>query len=108
MSTAQPSFDDIWRLFQETDRRFQETDRRFQETDRLIKGVGWAPAFWVPTRTRPGWLAILMTQHKPPSFSDDGGFLWALMWGDGDFPAGIRRPWVGTGVHTLRFRFVAV
>jgi len=37
MSTSQPTFDDVWRMFQETDRRFQETDRRFQETDRLIK-----------------------------------------------------------------------
>lgn len=57
MSTVQPTFDDIWRLFQETrlqfqeterflkeqaqetDRRFQETDRRSQETDRKIKEV---------------------------------------------------------------------
>ena len=51
MSTAQPTFDDVWRMFQETgrqfqelreqsketDRRFQETDRRFQETERLLK-----------------------------------------------------------------------
>jgi len=37
MSTAQPTFDDIWRLFQETDRKFQETDRKFQETERLLK-----------------------------------------------------------------------
>ena len=48
MSTAQPSFDDIWRLFQETDRKFQETerflkeqsketDRKFQETDRRFQ-----------------------------------------------------------------------
>lgn len=33
MSTTQPTFDDIKRLFQETDRKFQETDRKFQETD---------------------------------------------------------------------------
>jgi len=47
MSTAQPTFDDVWRLFQETDRlikelsvsqketdhKFQETDHKFQETD---------------------------------------------------------------------------
>ncbi|MFZ1640856.1 MAG: DUF3782 domain-containing protein [Candidatus Contendobacter sp.] len=57
MATIQPTFDDIWRLFQETrlqfqeterflkeqaqetDRRFQETDRRSQETDRKIKEV---------------------------------------------------------------------
>jgi hypothetical protein len=43
---ANPTLDDVWRLFQETDRRFQETDRllkeqareadrRFQETERL-------------------------------------------------------------------------
>jgi Holliday junction resolvase len=48
MSTAQPTLDDVWRLFQETDRKFQETDRllkeqsqetdrKFQETDRLLK-----------------------------------------------------------------------
>ncbi|CAK0773227.1 DUF3782 domain-containing protein [Gammaproteobacteria bacterium] len=42
MSTAQPTFDDVWRLFQETDRRFQETDRRFQETDRKIEKVSEA------------------------------------------------------------------
>jgi hypothetical protein len=37
MSTAQPTFDDILRLFQETDRKFQETDRKFQETDRKFQ-----------------------------------------------------------------------
>jgi hypothetical protein len=51
MSTAQPTFDDVWRMFQETgsqikdlfasqretERRFQETDRKFQETERLLK-----------------------------------------------------------------------
>ncbi|EIC23159.1 hypothetical protein, partial [Thiorhodovibrio frisius] len=48
MSQANPTLDDVWRLFQETDRRFQETDRlmkesaketdrRFQETDLLVK-----------------------------------------------------------------------
>jgi len=54
MSTAQPTFDDVWRMFQETGRQFQEqsretdrlmkeasreTDRKFQETDRKIKEV---------------------------------------------------------------------
>ena len=37
MSTAQPTLDDVWRLFQETDRKFQETDRKFQETDRKFQ-----------------------------------------------------------------------
>jgi len=48
MSTAQPTLDDVWRLFQETDRRFQDTerllkeqsqqtDRKFQDTERLLK-----------------------------------------------------------------------
>jgi len=37
MATIQPTFDDIWRLFQETNLQFQETDRKFQETDRKIK-----------------------------------------------------------------------
>ena len=37
MSTAQPTFDDILRLFQETDRQFKETDRRMQETDRRMQ-----------------------------------------------------------------------
>ena len=44
LSTAQPTLDDVWRLFQETDRKFQElveaqkeTDRKFQETDRLLR-----------------------------------------------------------------------
>ena len=47
MSTAQPTFDDILRLFQETDcqfkeidRRMQETDRRMQETDRQLRELG--------------------------------------------------------------------
>ena len=40
MSTAQPTFGDILRLFQETDRRMQETDRRMQETnDRSIRDI---------------------------------------------------------------------
>ncbi len=33
MSLAQPTLEDIWKLFQETDRKFLETDRKFQETD---------------------------------------------------------------------------
>jgi Holliday junction resolvase len=37
MSTAQPTLDDVWRLFQETDRKFQETDRKFQDTDRKFQ-----------------------------------------------------------------------
>ena len=37
MSTVQPTFDDILRLFQETDRQFKETDRRMQETDRRMQ-----------------------------------------------------------------------
>ena len=39
MATPQPTYDDILRLFQETDRKFQETDRKFQETDRKIQEV---------------------------------------------------------------------
>ena len=34
MNISQPTYDDILRLFQETDRKFQETDRKFQETER--------------------------------------------------------------------------
>jgi hypothetical protein len=58
MSTAQPTYDDILRLFQETDRqlketalllreksletdrKFQETDRKFQETNLQLKELG--------------------------------------------------------------------
>ncbi len=39
MNLTQPTYDDILRLFQETDRKFQETDRKFQETDRTIKAL---------------------------------------------------------------------
>ncbi len=39
MSLAQPTLEDIWKLFQETDRKFQETDKKFQETDKKIKQV---------------------------------------------------------------------
>ncbi len=37
MTTSQPTLDDIWQLFHETDRKFQETDRKFQETDRKFQ-----------------------------------------------------------------------
>ena len=37
MATPQPTYEDILRLFQETDRKFQETDRKFQETDRRFQ-----------------------------------------------------------------------
>jgi len=37
MATPQPTYEDILRLFQETDRKFQETDRKFQETDRKFQ-----------------------------------------------------------------------
>ena len=51
MSTSQPTLEDVWRLFQETDlllkqqaqeaeRRSQETDRKIQATDRQIKELG--------------------------------------------------------------------
>ncbi len=39
MSLAQPTLEDIWKLFQETDRKFQETDRRFQETDKKFQAT---------------------------------------------------------------------
>ena len=37
MSTAQPTYEDILRLFQETDRQLKETDRQLKETDRQLK-----------------------------------------------------------------------
>jgi hypothetical protein len=37
MSLSQPTLEDVWKLFQETDRRMQETDRRMQETDRRMQ-----------------------------------------------------------------------
>ncbi|MBF0132113.1 MAG: hypothetical protein HQL75_05945 [Magnetococcales bacterium] len=35
--TQAVTFDDVWKMFQETDRKFQETDRKFQETDRKFQ-----------------------------------------------------------------------
>ena len=32
-----PTFEKVWKMFQETDRKFQETDRKFQETDRKFQ-----------------------------------------------------------------------
>jgi hypothetical protein len=32
-----PTFNDVWRMFQETDRQMKETDRKFQETERVMK-----------------------------------------------------------------------
>ncbi len=32
-----PTFDDVWRMFQETERRSQETERMFQETERRFQ-----------------------------------------------------------------------
>ena len=61
MSTTQPTLDDVWRLFKETDRRFQETDqllkeqsqetdRKFQETDRKFQETErWLKAQWQET-----------------------------------------------------------
>jgi len=37
MSTTQPTFDDILRLFKETDEMFKETNERFKETDKRFK-----------------------------------------------------------------------
>jgi hypothetical protein len=37
MSTTQPTYDDILRLFKETDEKFKETDLRFKETDKKFK-----------------------------------------------------------------------
>ena len=33
MTTSQPTLDDVWLLFKETNLQFQETDRKFQETN---------------------------------------------------------------------------
>ncbi|MDR0452617.1 MAG: hypothetical protein LBH15_06195 [Treponema sp.] len=35
-----PTFEKVWRMFQETDRKFQETDRKFQETREQIAATG--------------------------------------------------------------------
>ncbi|MDR2630550.1 MAG: hypothetical protein LBC60_06485 [Spirochaetaceae bacterium] len=32
-----PTFEKVWKMFQETDRKFQETDRKFQETREQMK-----------------------------------------------------------------------
>jgi len=37
MSTSQPTLDDIWKLFQETDRQFKETAHQFKESDRKFQ-----------------------------------------------------------------------
>lgn len=37
MNAVPLSYDEILRLFQETDRQFKETDRKFQETDRKMQ-----------------------------------------------------------------------
>lgn len=37
MSISQPTLEDVWQLFRETDRKFQETDRKFQETTLQIQ-----------------------------------------------------------------------
>ncbi|MBK1649480.1 hypothetical protein CKO36_12950 [Rhabdochromatium marinum] len=34
MTQANPTLDDVWRLFQETTEKFQETTEKFQETER--------------------------------------------------------------------------
>jgi hypothetical protein len=31
-----PTFNDVWRMFQETDCQMKETDHKFQETERLM------------------------------------------------------------------------
>ncbi|HIJ85114.1 MAG TPA: DUF3782 domain-containing protein, partial [Magnetococcales bacterium] len=33
-------FDDVWRMFQETDRKFQETDRKIKEVSQQIGRLG--------------------------------------------------------------------
>ncbi|MFZ4641572.1 MAG: DUF3782 domain-containing protein, partial [Nodosilinea sp.] len=44
MSPSQPTLEDVWRLFQETDRllkqQAQEAERRSQETDRKLQELG--------------------------------------------------------------------
>jgi hypothetical protein len=40
MSTAQPTYDDILRLFQETDRRFQDSDQQLKELGKQMGGLG--------------------------------------------------------------------
>ena len=37
MTTSQPTLDDVWLLFKETNLQFKETDRKFQETDLKIQ-----------------------------------------------------------------------
>ncbi len=36
MSLAQPTLEDIWKLFQETDRKFQETDKKIKQVTENI------------------------------------------------------------------------
>ncbi len=39
MSTTQPTFDDILRLFKETDEKFKETDEKFKQTDKEFEAT---------------------------------------------------------------------
>ena len=40
MSLAQPTLDDVWKLFQETDRKFQETDKKIKEVTESVGRLG--------------------------------------------------------------------
>ena len=40
MSLVQPTLDDVWILFLESDRKFQETDRKIKEVTKNIGNLG--------------------------------------------------------------------
>ncbi len=40
MTQANPTLDDVWRLFQETDRKFQETDRLVKQLSKNLGDIG--------------------------------------------------------------------
>ena len=86
MTAAQPTLDDVWQLFQETDRkfqelaeaqqeiarRFQETDRKFQETDRkfqetvrLVSNLGGQWGLFVENQVAPACERVFSERGIP-------------------------------------------
>jgi len=88
-----PTFDDVWRMFQETDRKMQENARQMEETDRRLKEVtrqlgshGNRLGEFVQEMVRPAVVRLFKSRNLPvhqvmpnvAAYDDDGRFVMEI------------------------------
>ena len=63
--SAAPTFNDVWRMFQETNLKFQETDRLLKEIGKRLGALGNRLGEFVQEMVRPALIRLLRERGLP-------------------------------------------